>query len=261
MFDLRDSMAKSRLAPALQVFQILQRYPMMIRPRCDPEVPIGRKPAQGDVLCRGTASPQSLYHELGVLVFAGTNAKQTQEIGHISRHVLAWGGPGGTAMRLGWWSAPEMGEAYARLNSLNGDALKLTTDESRERNVKKDGLIMPTIVGPRLLPLDSFARFYRDVETSRMVGEIHPFAVGTGAHVGAAKTEYDTVYPEGCDTDPEAGSSSRCDGFVRGMELGLETHRERLDEVVSRLLGPLWVGAGETVGTWWTLKSAVFTEV
>lgn len=117
-------MSKARLAPALQVFQTLQRYPI-IRPRRQPDVPIGcvspslsAQAAQQSIL--------SLYHDLGVLVFAGCSASQTERIGDILRQVVNWGGPGGAITSLTTGQ-----HTHKRVDELPARDLHDTLDEAR----------------------------------------------------------------------------------------------------------------------------------
>lgn len=89
------------LPPALQVFPTLRRFPAL-RPRRQAEVPIGCRGRDAAVV-DAHAVQQSvlhLYHDLGVLVFAGATPRQTQRIGDVVRQVVAWGGLGGAAARL-----------------------------------------------------------------------------------------------------------------------------------------------------------------
>ncbi|PNY27397.1 Uncharacterized protein TCAP_02668 [Tolypocladium capitatum] len=91
-------MPPPRLPPALQVFPTLRRFPEL-RPRRQAEVPIGCGAGAVDA----HAAQQSvlhLYHDLGVLVFAGATPRQTRRIGDVVRQVVAWGGPGGAAASM-----------------------------------------------------------------------------------------------------------------------------------------------------------------
>ncbi|GJN86339.1 hypothetical protein PLIIFM63780_009919 [Purpureocillium lilacinum] len=94
-----------RLPPALQVFPTLQRFPALRPRRQQSHVPIGCK-SSGPAPSPDDASLQlsalHLYHDLGVLIFAGASPRQTERIGDILRQVVAWGGPGAAAARLGW---------------------------------------------------------------------------------------------------------------------------------------------------------------
>ncbi len=130
---------KARLPLALEVFRTLQRYPT-IQPRRVPEAPIGcrlyqpkisneapslSEPADSETIRYGelteddavaaAAGPasrrrispntaqnclQHLYHDLGVLVFAGCTANQTTRIGDILRLVARQGGIGGVLAGL-----------------------------------------------------------------------------------------------------------------------------------------------------------------
>jgi hypothetical protein len=71
----------------------------------------------------------SLYHDLGVLVFAGCDPKQTDRIGDILRQVVGWGGPGGAVSRLSW-----VGEnGHETVNALDVEDLHETVDDSKVR--------------------------------------------------------------------------------------------------------------------------------
>lgn len=118
-------MPKTPLAPALRVFQTLQRYPI-IRPRQLPDVPVGCTSAPVSVQA-AQQSILSLYHDLGVLVFAGSNVKQTERIGDLLRQVVAWKGPGGALTRVGLVAE----EGYQRFEALGEQDLHETVDESR----------------------------------------------------------------------------------------------------------------------------------
>jgi len=99
------TMPGPRLPPALQVFPTLQRFPALRPRRQQSHVPIGCK-SSGPAPSPDDASLQlsalHLYHDLGVLIFAGASPRQTERIGDILRQVVAWGGPGAAAARLGW---------------------------------------------------------------------------------------------------------------------------------------------------------------
>ncbi|KAJ6437708.1 plasmid p 4b orf-3 family protein [Purpureocillium lavendulum] len=98
---LAFAMPGPRLPPALQVFPTLQRFPALRPRRQQSHVPIGCSGAKVDDASL-QLSALHLYHDLGVLVFAGASPQQTQRIGDILKQVVAWGGPGAAAARLGW---------------------------------------------------------------------------------------------------------------------------------------------------------------
>lgn len=90
-----------RLPPALEVFPTLVRFQTM-RPRRLAEVPVGG-PA-GNVTAKALQqSAIHLYHDLGVLVFAGCSVGEVRRIGDVLRAVVAWGGQGGVVARLDAW--------------------------------------------------------------------------------------------------------------------------------------------------------------
>ena len=92
-------MASSRLPAALNVFPTLRMWPI-IRPRRQVDAPAGGASNRAKFPSRSVqTSLLHLYHDLGVLVFAGASVKQTERIGDILRQVVAWGGIGGVAAR------------------------------------------------------------------------------------------------------------------------------------------------------------------
>jgi hypothetical protein len=89
---------------ALEVFPTLARYKAFRPRRANP--PIGNTDLKVDPRLQddqsnshkskldGRADTFShLYHDLGVLAFAGCTAAQTERIGSILQRVVAWGGP------------------------------------------------------------------------------------------------------------------------------------------------------------------------
>lgn len=91
-----------RLPPALEVFPTLQRFRAVL-PRRLSEIPIGCA-ARNSVETRHLQeSVLHLYHDLGVLSFAGCSAAQARRIGDILQQVVAWGGPGALVSRLDEW--------------------------------------------------------------------------------------------------------------------------------------------------------------
>jgi hypothetical protein len=68
----------------------------------------------------------SLYHDLGVLVFAGCSPKQTDRIGDILRQIVGWGGPGGAVTRLTLAK-----DEHKRIDALSGEDLHATLDEAQ----------------------------------------------------------------------------------------------------------------------------------
>ncbi|KND87459.1 hypothetical protein TOPH_07933 [Tolypocladium ophioglossoides CBS 100239] len=148
-----------RLPPALQVFPTLQRFPAL-RPRRQAEVPIGCG-TRGATAVDAFAAQQSvlhLYHDLGVLVFAGATPQQTRRIGDIVRQVVAWGGLGGAAARMG-------GEAGGGRRRREG---RLGTEDLFEAvDARRAGLIKPEA----LLRMAT-ARFRQMLETQ--ISEVQP---------------------------------------------------------------------------------------
>lgn len=90
-----------RLAPALEIFPTLARF-QTIRPRRLAEVPIGGP--SHEVSPRALQqSTIHLYHDLGVIVFAGCSVAEVRRIGDVLKEVVALGGPGGVVARLDGW--------------------------------------------------------------------------------------------------------------------------------------------------------------
>lgn len=90
-----------RLAPALEIFPTLARF-QTIRPRRLAEVPIGGP--SHEVSPRALQqSAIHLYHDLGVIVFAGCSVAEVRRIGDVLKEVVALGGPGGVVARLDGW--------------------------------------------------------------------------------------------------------------------------------------------------------------
>lgn len=90
-----------RLPPALEVFSTLTRF-QSLRPRRLAEVPIGGPST--NVSARALQqSAIHLYHDLGVIVFAGCSVREVRRIGDVLKEVVAWGGQGGVVARLDAW--------------------------------------------------------------------------------------------------------------------------------------------------------------
>jgi hypothetical protein len=151
--------AISRFPLALEVFQTLQRYPNF-QPRRVPEAPVGCRLYQpkdkgtthvsnepvddeyakyGELTENDVIKPlprrrishytaqfclQHLYHDLGVLVFAGCNANQTRRIGDILRIVNQNGGIGGVMAGL----MPERKAQKNREDTVPNSALNRALD-------------------------------------------------------------------------------------------------------------------------------------
>lgn len=85
-------------SPAKHIFETLRAW-KHLTPRRWKTVPIGgfrRNPGLRQI----QDSVATLYHDLGVLVFAGSSASQTQRIGDIIQKIVEWGGPGATVSML-----------------------------------------------------------------------------------------------------------------------------------------------------------------
>ena len=94
-------MGPPRVPTARQVFPILARF-QNLRPRRFNATPVGFEPPRGavdaDQLFNGL---RHLYHDLGVLVFAGCSRRRVARIAAILRRVVQGGGPLSLSLRLG----------------------------------------------------------------------------------------------------------------------------------------------------------------
>lgn len=93
-----------RLPPAVQVFPSL-RDAIRVRPRRLAAVPIGGNntgapPRPEDV----TASLRHVYHDLGVLAFAGLNNAQIAKVGDVLATIAKHGGIGSLVTASDWRS-------------------------------------------------------------------------------------------------------------------------------------------------------------
>lgn len=90
-----------RLPPAVQVFPSL-RDAVHVRPRRLAAVPIGNTgaPRQEDV----TASLRHVFHDLGVLAFAGLNNAQIARVGDVLATIMKHGGIGSLIISSDWRS-------------------------------------------------------------------------------------------------------------------------------------------------------------
>lgn len=105
-----SSKAIARLS-ALEVFPTLARYPAF-NPRKPDRVRIGFLPGKDKTERRDekdhpllleqahAEGVSSLYHDLGVLAFAGCSAAHTKRIGDILERVAAWGGAASLKVRV-----------------------------------------------------------------------------------------------------------------------------------------------------------------
>jgi hypothetical protein len=66
------------------------------------EVPIGG-PASNVTAKALQQGAIHLYHDLGVIVFAGCSVSEVRRIGDVLKEVVAWGGQGGLVARLDAW--------------------------------------------------------------------------------------------------------------------------------------------------------------
>ncbi|KAL7896191.1 hypothetical protein HDV63DRAFT_170098 [Trichoderma sp. SZMC 28014] len=125
-----------RLAPALEIFPTLARF-QTIRPRRLAEVPIGGP--SHEVSPRALQqSAIHLYHDLGVIVFAGCSVAEVRRIGDVLKEVVAFGGPGGVVARLDGWE----GEVVRRRER----SLKGKGELYRDLDEKRTGIIRPEVL-------------------------------------------------------------------------------------------------------------------
>ncbi|KAL9471813.1 hypothetical protein ACSS6W_009754 [Trichoderma asperelloides] len=125
-----------RLAPALDVFPTLARF-QTIRPRRLFEVPIGG-PSSNVSAKALQQSAIHLYHDLGVIVFAGCSVAEVRRIGDVLKEVVAWGGQGGVVARLDAWE----GEVVRRRER----SLKGKGELYKDLDEKRTGIIKPEVL-------------------------------------------------------------------------------------------------------------------
>ncbi|KAL3953379.1 hypothetical protein ACCO45_013322 [Purpureocillium lilacinum] len=260
--------------PALQVFPTLQRFPALRPRRQQSHVPIGCK-SSGPAPSPDDASLQlsalHLYHDLGVLIFAGASPRQTERIGDILRQApgaaaarLGWGGGGdgalhkreGTLTRADVFDAVEsrragvvrpealLRMATARFRAMLEEQIsKGAAATKEETQVMIPGMPLPngtlhqTVSGLRPLPVDSLATVGVDRATGRAVGEARFFAAGTGAYVGAARVDY-VVYHY--DETARAMRPFWAHGRLARRKPGGAEARASNHEVRALALEPLW---------------------
>ncbi|KAM0245252.1 hypothetical protein ACHAQJ_010604 [Trichoderma viride] len=126
-----------RLPPALEVFPTLARFQSM-RPRRLFEVPIGGPTSNVTAKALQQATIH-LYHDLGVLVFAGCSVSEVRRIGDVLREAVAWGGQGGVVARLDAWE----GEVVRRRERdvKGNEELYKALDEKRTGIIKPEVLL------------------------------------------------------------------------------------------------------------------------
>ncbi|KAK5996075.1 hypothetical protein PT974_04502 [Cladobotryum mycophilum] len=261
-------MPNPRLAPALEVFPTLTRFPAL-RPRRMFRVPIGcRESVRRDDLQR---SVMHLYHDLGVLVFAGCSHREVVRIGDILRQMVTWGGPGGVVSMLDDRTLKYkrerediLGEegVHDTVGGNNTGIIKLEeilrlakarfADQLKERvagmrpavkdiYVRDTEIVIPGSPSPRgyiTLPIESWASLSIMRRSGHLVGEIRFFTVGTGEYVGAATINY-VLFQR----DRETGQLAPFWAHGRIPERKMREEQvveERMDKVRERVLGPLW---------------------
>ncbi|KAL7907793.1 hypothetical protein GGI35DRAFT_67598 [Trichoderma velutinum] len=216
-----------RLPPALQVFPTLTRF--AIRPRRLAEVPIGG-PASSVSAQALQQSAIHLYHDLGVLVFAGCSVREVNRIGDVLRQVVALGGQGGLVTKLDAWEGEVVrrrekdvkeGDLYKPLDEKRTGIIKPTAllrlattrfeetlkDKVPELKTAKDidlretqvmvpasppprGIINKTVDGLRRVPIESFTTIGVNRVSGFTIGETRFFTVGSSHYVGGARADY-----------------------------------------------------------------------
>ncbi|KAH0521938.1 hypothetical protein TsFJ059_005868 [Trichoderma semiorbis] len=216
-----------RLPPALQVFPTLTRF--ALRPRRLAEVPIGG-PSNSVSAQALQQSAIHLYHDLGVLVFAGCSVREVSRIGDVLREVVALGGQGGLVTRLDAWEGEvvrrreegvEEGDVYKALDEKRTGIIKPTAllrlattrfeeilkGKLPELKTAKDidlretqvmvpasppprGILNKTVDGLRRVPIESFTTIGVSRVSGFTIGETRLFTVGSGNYVGGARADY-----------------------------------------------------------------------
>ncbi|KFH40370.1 hypothetical protein ACRE_089630 [Hapsidospora chrysogenum ATCC 11550] len=97
--------SSGRLPAALQVFPLLRRYPT-IRPRRLAAVPPGNTNPVDDANSIQTCI-RHIYHDLGVLAYAGCSDDQIRRVGDLIARVVNSGGPGAMITMLEWTGRTE----------------------------------------------------------------------------------------------------------------------------------------------------------
>ncbi|POR31549.1 Uncharacterized protein TPAR_08268 [Tolypocladium paradoxum] len=270
-------MPAPRLPPALQVFPTLRRFPAL-RPRRQAEVPIGCSGRDAVDAHAAQRSVLHLYHDLGVLVFAGATPRQTRRIGDMVRQVVAWGGLGGAAARMGGEGAGgrrregrlRRGDMFETVDARRAGVIKpeallrmatarfremLETQISEVRPASEkvhmqetqviipgsppaNGTVLQTASGPRHLPIDSFATIRVDRTHGHAIGEARFFTAGTGAYVGAARVDYVMLHHDGADQATKPAWGHGKPGKRRAADG--ELAKRRRGEVLDKVLEPLW---------------------
>ncbi|KAL7955967.1 hypothetical protein V8C34DRAFT_230027 [Trichoderma compactum] len=216
-----------RLPPALQVFPTLTRF--AVRPRRLAEVPIGgpASSVSAQALQQGAIH---LYHDLGVLVFAGCSVREVNRIADVLREVVALGGQGGLVARLDAWEGEvvrrrekgvEEGDVYKALGEKRTGIIKPTAllrlattrfeeilkEKVPELKAAKDidlretqvmvpasppprGIINTTVDGHRRVPIESFTTIGVNRVSGFIIGETRFFTVGSSNYVGGARADY-----------------------------------------------------------------------
>ncbi|EHK19624.1 uncharacterized protein TRIVIDRAFT_76984 [Trichoderma virens Gv29-8] len=216
-----------RIPPALQVFPTLTRF--AIRPRRLAEVPIGG-PASSVSAKALQQSAIHLYHDLGVLVFAGCSVREVRRIGDVLKEIVALGGQGGLVTRLDAWEGEvvrrreksvEEKDLYKSLDEKRTGIIKPTAllqlatsrfektfkeripelKSAKDIDIRETQVILPasppprgiinkTVDGPRRLPIESFTTMGVNRVSGFTIGETRFFTVGSNNYVGGARVDY-----------------------------------------------------------------------
>lgn len=171
-----------------------------------------------------------MYHDLGVLVFAGCSVREVNRIGDVLREVVALGGQGGLVTRLDAWEGEVVrrrekgvkeGDVYKALDEKRTGIIKPTAllrlattrfeeilkEKVPELKTAKDidlretqvmvpasppprGIINKTVDGQRRVPVESFTTIGVNRVSGFTIGETRFFTVGSSNYVGGARADY-----------------------------------------------------------------------
>ncbi|UKZ83819.1 hypothetical protein TrVFT333_011632 [Trichoderma virens FT-333] len=252
-----------RIPPALQVFPTLTRF--AIRPRRLAEVPIGG-PASSVSAKALQQSAIHLYHDLGVLVFAGCS-------GGLVTRLDAWEGE---VVRRREKSVEEK-DLYKSLDEKRTGIIKPTAllqlatsrfektfkeripelKSAKDIDIRETQVILPasppprgiinkTVDGPRRLPIESFTTMGVNRVSGFTIGETRFFTVGSNNYVGGARVDYMMLkYDDKKDSKDKSASISVTPYWGHGKlkqrrRASDETQGAIFDDVVSKVMQPLW---------------------
>ncbi|KOS21950.1 hypothetical protein ESCO_001658 [Escovopsis weberi] len=259
-------MSAARLPPALEVFPTLAKFPAL-NPRRLHQIPIGCRGGEDASLADLRRSALHIYHDLGVLVFAGCSAAQVHRIGDVLRQVVTWGGPGGIVSMLHdrtvkFYKATEAADAVGilKLEAVMRLAKARIKEQLKERvegmrpavkgihtrdieivvpgGPQPSGIVHQTLSGPRRLPVESWTALSINNKTGHLVGEIRFFTAGAGEYLGGATIKY-LMFRRDSDDEPSAPFWAH-GRIPERMRREPQLVRERMDKVLDRALQPLW---------------------